>query len=245
MEIAIYKHQDKVLVQLSGRVVLDECDRLKAAVLPRITSETGSLNLDLSKVEFIDSAGLGVLVSMKVSANKTRSKLSLLSPSKPVSDILMVSKLDSIFEIVTGGEAAGTISLIAKPENLLSGPSAPAEGSSQGPATFQAPPSQVPTMPTGADLPPKKQIEQLCKKAVEHMKQRDYESAAECYKSALELDPDYISAHNNLAIVYEKRPQWQELAVKEWEVVLKLSQDRGDQKHIERAQKHLAALQGL
>ena len=59
MEIRIYSSKDKLLVQLAGRVVLDECDRLKSAVVPRIAPGIGQVVLDLGKVDFIDSAGLG------------------------------------------------------------------------------------------------------------------------------------------------------------------------------------------
>ncbi|MCB2156034.1 anti-sigma factor antagonist [bacterium] len=245
MEIKIYQDTDKMLVQLVGRVVLDECDRLKSAVVPRITPDINNVNLDLSNVDFIDSAGLGVLVGMKVSSNKNRARLALISPSKGVSDILLVSKLESIFDIVTGNEAQTIVSSLAKPENeASSGESAtpPPSGSKQ---SFQAPPAAAskPEEPDAGDMSPKQQIESYCKNAVEHMRQRDYEQAAGCYQSALEIDPDYLPAHNNLAIVYEKNPKWQDKAIAAWERVLELSQSRGDQKHIERAQKHLNALQ--
>lgn len=240
MDIRIYQNGDKLLVALGGRVVLDECDRLKAAVVPRIAPGIAQVFLDLSGVDFIDSAGLGVLVGMKVSSNKSRSKLALLKPSKGVADILLVSKLDSIFEIMTGSDAEAASAALAQSQFLVEGDGKAAGAPASQQHAFQAPPSsQIADEPTD-----KQRIETLCKQAFDHMRQRDFQSAVDCYEQALQIDPNYLPAHNNLAIVFEKHPQWRERAVAAWERVLELSQSRGDQKHLERAQKHLQQLQG-
>lgn len=241
MDIRIYQNRDKILVQLTGRVVLDECDRLKGAVVPRIVQGLSQVHLDLSRVEFIDSAGLGVLVGMKVSTNKSRASLHLVSPSKSVSDILVVSKLDSIFAIMTGAEAQGVIDELAKTSFLITGEATAAPRAAS--PSFQAPPSTP--SPAGGGGSVKDQIDQLCKDAMEHMRLKDYDAAAESYKGALKLDPNYLPALNNLAIVYEKKPQTTSQAIALWEKVLAASQAKGDQKHVERAQKHLSALQNL
>lgn len=239
MDIEIYQSDGKMLVRLTGRVVLDECDRLKGVIVSRIAAGIRQVNLDLSNVDFIDSAGLGVLVAMKVSSNKNRANLALISPSKGVNDILMVSKLDSIFDIVTGAEAKQIIDQLAKPQNLVGSPEPESVPQPEVPA-FQAPPGGEAEAQSA-----KARIDKLCNEAIAHMRQRDYERAIACYKKVLEIEPAHLPAHNNLAIVYEKMPQWQDLAIAQWERVLELSQEREDQKHIERAQKHLAAIQRL
>lgn len=247
MNIKIYQSRGNMLVQLAGRFVLDECERIKTSIIPRITREVSQINLDLSQVAFIDSAGLGVLVLLKTTGNKNRSRLALVGPSKGVSDILMVSKLDSIFDIITGSEAQSLISALARPEYQV-GDSQPGAES-----MMSATSTRVPAMPEAAPramessegLTPKEQVDQLCKLGMDHMRQGDYEAAAEAYVKAVEIDPEYLTAHNNLAIVYEKKPIWQEKAVKQWERVLEISESRGDQKHIDRAKKHLNNLSRL
>lgn len=243
MDLRIFENSGQLLFHLSGRIVLDECDRLKSSILQFLGPKVTQLYLDLSKVDFIDSAGLGALVGIKVSANKHRAKLAIISPSRGVSDILTVSKLDSIFEIITGADAEQIVTSIAKPEtekSIAAGQASPA--ASRGPA--------VPSMPaTGARpaaAPPdgaKDQIDRLCRDAVEHMRRGDYESAASAYLKAIEINPDYLPAHNNLAIVYEKRPEWHAEAVAQWKRVLDLSSRNNDTKHVDRAKKHLANLQ--
>ncbi len=246
MEIKIYEANKNMLVVLSGRIVLDECDRLKSTILPAIQPGISQVNLDLSGVDFIDSAGLGALVGIKVSArNKNQARLALLNPSRQVSDILMVSKLDSIFDIITGADADSVVSSLAKPENEKSA----ANMASSSPSTGAGPamPSSRPAASAGSSGDagtPKEKIDKLCREAVEHMRRSDYEAASKCYISALEINPDYLPAHNNLAIVYEKVPTWHPKAIEQWKKVLEISERNSDQKHIDRAQKHITNLQG-
>ena len=51
------------------------------------------------------------------------------------------------------------------------------------------------------------------------------------------------TARNNLAIVYEKKPEWRDLAIEQWQQLMELCERNNDEKHVERARKHLAVLQ--
>ena len=59
----------------------------------------------LGDLEFLDSAGLGVLVGFKMAASKNRTRLIFLSPPPRVEDIFRISKLDTILEVLKGAEA--------------------------------------------------------------------------------------------------------------------------------------------
>lgn len=248
MELRIFEAAGNVLLKIRGRIILDETDRLKSSIMGLISPQTQRINLDLAEVDFIDSAGLGALVGIKVTANKHRARLALLNPSRGVSDILMVSKLDSIFDILTGPEAEQVIAQLAQAANERQPAGAAAAPSSRGPAMPSMPAAQQarPGAAPGAFDPDsaKERIDRLCRDAVEFMKRGDYESAAEAYAQALQINPDYLPAHNNLAIVYEKRPHWHQKAIEQWKKVLDISSRNNDTKHMERAQKHLQNLQG-
>lgn len=285
MEIQVYKLNADLYIQVSGRIVLDECEKLKSNTIPLIDKTISQVHLDLARVEFIDSAGLGVLVGLKMTTNKSKARLILVSPSKGVHDILYVSKLDSIFDIVTGNEAEGIRAGMAVTPNLLrsigkgegdadpraggpgksGGPGAPAGGSSPSASrpitsfSLRTPQPSTSFMqepgPAGSEsvsdsetrqvTNAREKVDQHCREAVDFMRQGDYDRAAECYLQAIELDPEYLPAHNNLAIVYEKKPAWHQKAVQQWERVLELSTSEGDQKHIDRASKHLSNLRRL
>lgn len=295
MELEIYQVRSDVYLAIRGRIVLEECDRLKSACLPLIRKGVEQIFIDLSKVEYIDSAGLGVLVGFKMTASKHRARIVLLQPSRAVADILYISKLDGIFDILTGAEADLLKAQMAQPANRIGVPAAeraPAgEFSSQSTPAVPRPgvgisPRPEPTVPppvigvtpsvasrpaepaTAAPRPfeasireggesqafasmdatvrtQKEMIEEHCRKAVDYMRVGNYDMAVLEYEKALRIDPEYLPALNNLAIVYEKQPSWIPKAIEQWEIVLRVSQQRGDQKHIDRAKRHLANLRQL
>ena len=105
MEISLFKKDDKLLLRVRGRFILDECDLFKDKSQSLLSENASHVYVDMKEVEFIDSAGLGSLVGFKMNANKHKIRLVLLSPSKTVNDILYVSKLDSIFDVISGSEA--------------------------------------------------------------------------------------------------------------------------------------------
>ncbi|MBX7247182.1 MAG: anti-sigma factor antagonist [Candidatus Sumerlaeaceae bacterium] len=269
MDLEIYQSRGDIFFLIRGRIVLEECERLKAACLPLITKGLDQVIVDLSNVEFIDSAGLGVLVGFKMAASKNKSQIVLLQPSKSVSDILYISKLDGIFDIMTGAEADMLKTQIAQPANRAGATSVsrgaqpatapPVRPASVPPAAAPVeslsevvpsnPPSAAPARPAASVettlKSDKEMIEDHCRRAVEFMRQGNYDMSVTEYERALQIDPDYLPALNNLAIVYEKQPSWHGQAIDQWEHVLQLSQQRGDQKHIDRAQRHLANLRRM
>ena len=89
------------------------------------------------------------------------------------------------------------------------------------------------------------EIERLSRDAVEHLRQGDYQKVIDRYLEVLDIDPDDLSALNNLGVVYEKRPEWNGRAVQTWKQVLTLSEKRNDSKHSERARRHLQSLDQL
>ncbi len=275
MKIEIYKFKDKLYVRIIGKVILDECDKLKKTVLPNFDRGLSQIYVDLEQVSFIDSAGLGVLVGFKMTANKNKARLILTNPSKGVCDILYVSKLDNIFDLITGKEAENARQTIIMKENLIKEidddgeekenvhieAKIPAKPVVQQPKSPESPPpyyAGIQSAPQiqeplkaklGADNKNDKSdqemIDDYCKNAVEYMRQGYYEKAVEEYKKALKINPEYLPALNNLAIVYEKKPSWTANAIEQWEKVLSISSRDTDQKHIDRANKHLENLRKM
>lgn len=87
-------------------VVLDLFGRLWILDLPLRDKMNGLFNdghrcfvLNLSGVEYIDSSGLGQLVSIWVSCKNRRGHLTLLNPTKRVRRLFEITRLHTIFEI--------------------------------------------------------------------------------------------------------------------------------------------------
>ncbi len=261
MELKIYKSDHNVYVEIAGRILLDQCEKLKNSITTLIDKGINIVYMDFSNVDFVDSAGLGVLVGLKMTANKNKTRVVIVSPSNKFADILEVSKLDSIFDIIDGAEAELLKASLTLPEYVFKLPEEEEEGvpvdissvGSSAPAESdeESVPNQVPSeQPSSEPMPATLKtdddiIKDYCQSAVEYIRRGEYEKAVEQYLRALQIDPEYLPAHNNLAIVYEKKPSWQTKAVEQWAKVLELSQKKQDRKHIDRARKHLANLEKL
>jgi len=245
--IDAYQSGSEVLVILKGRLVLENESTARRRLQSLLTDKVDKLYLYLGRLEFADSAGWGALVGLKMAANRNRTRLIFLSPTQRILEIFRISKLDSVFEIMTGAEGEIYRSNLVKREHLL-WRDTPDESQNQfnTETKFATPHPRdaVFANSTGESirLEAQKETEKLNRDAVEHIRHGDYPKAIEIYQKVLELDPEDLSALNNLGVVYEKRPEWQAEAVRIWKRVLELSESRRDLKHADRARKHLEFL---
>lgn len=249
-EIDAYRKGRELLAVLRGRLVLPHCPEAKSRLTSLLSQQVEQAYIHLGELLFLDSAGLGVLVGLKMLANKNRSRLTFLAPPARVEDIFRVSKLDTIFEIRGGVEADVISASLQKDEHCIWKDS---KDSRQALFSTDVPGMHTPTRGhltsaggTGFDQDEVTQkTRQLCLDAEEYIRLGDYPRAIDLYQRALRLNPRNIPALNNLGIVYEKKPEWYEQAVETWQKVLELSQQAHDEKHAERARKHLSTLEKL
>ncbi len=59
-----------------------------------------NIEVDLSQATFIDSCGLGALIALHKAAATRKGKLILLNPCAPILQILELTRLDTVFDIV-------------------------------------------------------------------------------------------------------------------------------------------------
>jgi anti-anti-sigma factor len=110
-----YHDNQAVLLQLSGQLDL-ETGKILSQTLTQIESIPHRLwILDLSQVDFIDSAGLSALITGLHLANKRQSRLVLHRLKPAVKLVLEITRLDQVFEIVENS------SELERNLNLLSG----------------------------------------------------------------------------------------------------------------------------
>src|SRR6266481_3335721 len=95
------------IVDISGRIVLgEESAALRDEVLDLLSKGHKQILLNLADVDQIDSMGLGALVSAFASVRKQGGELKLLNLTDKAADLMQVTKLYTIFDIVND-EAAG------------------------------------------------------------------------------------------------------------------------------------------
>ena len=87
-----------MVLDLSGRLtILDES--LRDTVREFLKAGKRQFILKMNDLSYMDSCGLGQLVSVYISVRNAGGNLRLLSPSEKSRELLHISKLDSVFEI--------------------------------------------------------------------------------------------------------------------------------------------------
>lgn len=88
------------VLDLSGKITIGEGDViLREEVNKLLETDRKSILLNLDKVTYMDSAGIGELVACFKRSTEAGAKLKLLNPSGRVSDLLSLTKLQQVFEI--------------------------------------------------------------------------------------------------------------------------------------------------
>jgi anti-sigma B factor antagonist len=90
------------MVDLSGRIALGEGSALLRKTI-RDLLEGGRTNiiLNLGDINYIDSSGIGELVSGFTAVRNRQGELKLLNLTRKVKDLLQITKLFTVFEVYT------------------------------------------------------------------------------------------------------------------------------------------------
>ena len=89
-----------VVLDLSGRITLGEGSvQLRDAIRGLISKGDKNILLNLGDVNYIDSSGLGELVSAYTTAKNQQAEVKLLNLTKKVHDLLQLTKLYTVFDI--------------------------------------------------------------------------------------------------------------------------------------------------
>ncbi len=88
------------VVDLSGRITLGEGSVvLRDVVRELVAKGNKKILLNLAEVTYIDSSGIGELVSAFTSVRNQGGELKLLNLTKKVHDLLQITKLYTVFDI--------------------------------------------------------------------------------------------------------------------------------------------------
>jgi anti-sigma B factor antagonist len=95
------------VVDLSGRITLGEGSALlRKTIRALLDEERHQLLLNLGDVDYIDSSGIGELVSAFTAVKSRDGDMKLLNLTKKVRDLLQITKLFTVFEVFTDENTA-------------------------------------------------------------------------------------------------------------------------------------------
>ena len=88
-----------MILDLKGKITLGEGDEvLKDKINSLILQNKKSILLNLADVPYIDSAGLGEIVRTYTTVSRQGGQLKLVNLTKRITDLLMITKLLTVFE---------------------------------------------------------------------------------------------------------------------------------------------------
>lgn len=100
MHVELRKQDDVVIVDLSGKLTAGLGDQILRDTVDELLAEGWKkILLDLSKISFLDSAGVGELVSSLRTAQRFGAALKVVNVSQRVQSTLYIARLLPIFEI--------------------------------------------------------------------------------------------------------------------------------------------------
>ena len=98
---------DVTVLDVSGRITLGEgSSSLRDALHSAVEAGNKKILLNLGDVSYIDSSGIGELVSAFTSVRNQGGELKLLNLTKKVHDLLQITKLYTVFDVKDDEAAA-------------------------------------------------------------------------------------------------------------------------------------------
>ncbi len=99
MKATVRKIGNVSVVDLSGKITIGEGDVvLREKVSELLDGGDKHILLNLEKVKYMDSAGIGELVACYKRAKEKDGTVKLLNPSGKVYDLLQLTKLEEVFD---------------------------------------------------------------------------------------------------------------------------------------------------
>lgn len=105
-EITSTEREGIVILHPKGRLTVGDASVLRERVNEQIAAGKLKLILDLAEVDYIDSTGLGSMVICFTSMKKAGGLLKLVNLNKRNIELLVLTKLHSIFEVFSDEQDA-------------------------------------------------------------------------------------------------------------------------------------------
>ena len=98
MEISKRYRDDVAILDISGEIIGDARFALNDAIQEEVDSDRLGIILNLEEVPMMDSVGLGMMVATYTSFTRKGSKMVLLNVGRSIRYLLVITKLEQIFE---------------------------------------------------------------------------------------------------------------------------------------------------
>ncbi|GLX00521.1 STAS domain-containing protein [Microtetraspora sp. NBRC 16547] len=101
------RNGDVTVLDAAGKIVIgDGSVQLRDRVRDLISSGHYKILLNLGAISYVDSSGIGELVSSYTTVNNVGGQLKLVNLNRKIQDLLMITKLLTVFETYDDEEEA-------------------------------------------------------------------------------------------------------------------------------------------
>ena len=97
MDFKVVAKDDVTLIEIGGQLIVGNRQLLKEQVLDQLERGDREFIVDFSKTDYIDSSGLGVLVTLSKKIREQGGQLSLVGLSEDLRTLFELTKLDTLF----------------------------------------------------------------------------------------------------------------------------------------------------
>lgn len=106
MTFTVTQHRDVSVVEVEGQLIVGNRQDLKKKVLDELEKGARKVLIDFARTGYIDSSGLGVLVSLAKKIREAGGDLRLANLSDDLRTLFELTKLDTLFQISDSRERA-------------------------------------------------------------------------------------------------------------------------------------------
>jgi len=100
MKIATHEVNGVTVMDIAGRITLGEGSvQLREAVRDLVAKGSKKIVLNLADVNYMDSSGMGELVTAFTSVKNHGGELKLINLTKKINDLMAITKLVTVFDI--------------------------------------------------------------------------------------------------------------------------------------------------
>ena len=107
LQIHIRELPNLVILDLEGRITLgDAASSLRQSVKDLLMKGERRIIMNLEKVQYVDSAGLGELVGIYVTVRNQGGEVKMAGVNPKILGLMQVTKLHTVFDVVSDDSAA-------------------------------------------------------------------------------------------------------------------------------------------
>ncbi|HCR54875.1 MAG TPA: STAS domain-containing protein [Cyclobacteriaceae bacterium] len=96
---------NNLILRIAGDLIVeDDNSQLISVVNEAISHQVATCIIEISALRYINSSGIGILITILTKFRNKGGEVYLMNPSESVTKLLVITKLNSIFQIIKSEE---------------------------------------------------------------------------------------------------------------------------------------------